>query len=200
MGLHHCILVTMCMRVNGIFTHPPFCIICCQAYLAHVNCANSMQGRFDKVLSTEICMKVSERIQIVFKMQVSILHPAFDTLCCLLLHVVSVLEHVVAHLTRVWESVALWTQPNKLLHRHRIQFVLEESDCLAIHSAMEGMVEGVFTGIIVSRSIPRHISIDIFCLDSIGQTIRVREQQSQLITAWLFYTHVIVVKVIHVQH
>ena len=61
---------------------PPFCIICCQAYLAHVHC---MQGRLDKVLSTEICMKVSERIQIVLKMQVSILHPAFDTLCCLLL-------------------------------------------------------------------------------------------------------------------
>ena len=80
-------------------------------------------------------MKVSERIQIVFEMKVSILHPAFDTLCCLLLHGVGVLEHVVAHLTRAEVSVALWTQPNKLLHRHRIQFVLEESDCLAIHSA-----------------------------------------------------------------
>ena len=51
---------------------------------------------------------------------------------------------------------------------HRIQFVLEESDCLAIHSAIEGMVEVVLTEIVVSRSIPRHISIDIFCLDSIS--------------------------------
>ena len=191
--------MTMCMSVNSIYTQPPFCIICSQAYLAHVDCVHSMQSRLDKVLSTEICMKVSEPVQIVFKIQMSILHPAFNTLCCLLLHGVGVLEHVVAHLTQAEESVALWTQPNKLLHRHRIQFVLEESDCLAIHSAIEGMVEGVLTEIIVSRSIPRHISIDIFCLDSIGQTIRVREQQSQLIAAWLFYTHVIVVKVIHVQ-
>ena len=52
----------------------------------------------------------------------------------LLLHGVGVLEHVVAHLTRAEESLALWTQANKLLHRQRIQFVLEESDCLAIHS------------------------------------------------------------------
>ena len=160
-------------------------------------CGLSVQyGRLDKVLSTEICMKVSERVQIVFKMQVSIVHPAFDTL---LLHWVGVLEHVVAHLTRAEESVALWTQPNKLLHSHRIQFVLEEFDCLAIHSAIEGMVEGVLTEIIVRRSFPRHISIDIFYLDSISQIIRVREQQSQLIAAWVFYTYVIVVKVIHVQ-
>ena len=32
-GLQQCTPVTMCMSVNGIFTHPPFCIICCQAYL-----------------------------------------------------------------------------------------------------------------------------------------------------------------------
>ena len=100
-------------------------------------------------------MIVSERIQIVFNMQMSILQPTFDTLCCLLLHVVGVLEHVVAHLTRAEESVALWTQLNKLLHRHRIQFVLEESDCLSIHSAMKGMVEGVLTEIVVSRSLPK---------------------------------------------
>ena len=140
-----------------------------------------MQGRLDKVLSTEICMKISERIQIVFTMQVSILHPAFGTLFCLLLHRVSVLEHGVAHLTGAEECVALWTQPNKLLHRLRFQFVLEESDCLAIHSAIEGMTEGLLTEIIVSRSIPHHISIDIFCLESINQIIRVHEQQSQLI-------------------
>ena len=77
--------------------------------------------------------------------------------------------------------------------------MLEESDCLAIHSAIEGMVEGVLTEIIASRSILHPVSIDIFCLDSISQTIRVREQQSQLIGPWIFYTHVIVVKVIHVQ-
>ena len=134
-------------------------------------------------------MKVSERIQVVFKMQVSILHPAFDTLCCFRLHGVGVLEHAVAHLTRAEESVALWTQPNKLLHRHRIQFVLEESDCLPMHSAIEGIVEGVLTEIIVSSSIPRHISL----------YIRVCEQQSQLTGAWVFYTRVIVVKVIHLQ-
>ena len=68
------------MSENGIVTQPLFCIICCQAYLLHVNCAHSMQGRLDKVQPTEICMKVSERVQIVFKMQVSILHPAFDTI------------------------------------------------------------------------------------------------------------------------
>ena len=113
-----------------------FVIICCQAYLAHVNCAHSVHGRLDQVLSTEICMKVFERVQIVCKMQLSILHPAFDTFCCLLLHGVGVLERVVAHLTRAEESVALWTQTNKLLHRHRIQFILEESDCLAIRSAI----------------------------------------------------------------
>ena len=96
-------------------------------------------------------MKVLERIQTVLKMQVSILHPAFDTLCCLLLHKVDVLERVVAHLTRAEESVALWTQPNKLVHRHQ---VLEESDCLAIHSTIEGIVEGVLTEIIVSCNTP----------------------------------------------
>ena len=184
----------MCMSVTVIVTQPPFCIICCQACLAH-----SMQGSLGKVLSTEICMKVFEHVQIVFKMQVSILHPAFDTLCCLPLHGVGVLEHVVAHLIRAEESVALWTQPNKLLHMHRIQFVFEEFDCLAIHSAIEEMDEGVLTEIILSRSIPLHISIDIFCMDSISQTIRVRKQQSQLIVACVFYTPVIVVKVIHVQ-
>ena len=44
-------------------------------------------------------MKVCECVQIVFKMQVRILTPAFDTHCCLLLRMVVVLEHVVAHLT-----------------------------------------------------------------------------------------------------
>ena len=68
-----------------------------------MDCAHSMQGRLDKVQSTEICMKASERIQIVFKIQMSILYPAFDTLCCLLLHVVG------AHLTRAEESVARQT-------------------------------------------------------------------------------------------
>ena len=162
----------MFMSVNGIFTQPPFCIIFWQAYLPHMNSAHSMQGRLDQVLLEEICTKVFQFFQIVFKMQVSILHPAFDTLCCLLLHGVGVLEHVVAHLTRAEESVALWTQPNELLHRHRIQFILEESDCLAIHIDIEGMVEGVLTG-----RIPRHISIDILCLDCIGQTIRISEQR-----------------------
>ena len=131
------------------------------SHLAYVNCAHSMQGRLDQVLSTEICMKVYECVQIVFKMYVSILHPTFDTLCCLLLHRVGVLENVVAHLTCAEESAAL--------------------RCLAVHIAIEGMIEGVLTEIIVSRSIPRHISIDIFCLDSIGQTIRICEQQSQLV-------------------
>ena len=60
MVLPQCTPVTLCMNVNGIITHPPFCIICCQAYLAHVNCAHSVQGTFDQVLSTEICMKVVE--------------------------------------------------------------------------------------------------------------------------------------------
>ena len=68
MGQQECTPVTMCMSVNSIFTQPPFCIICRQAYLAHVNCAHSMQGRFDQVLSTEICMEVSERVPIVLKM------------------------------------------------------------------------------------------------------------------------------------
>ena len=158
-----------------------------QAYLAIVNCAHSVQGRLDQVLSTEICIKVIEYVQIVCKTQESILHPAFDTLCCLLLHGVGVLEHVVAHLTRAEESEGLWTQTNKLLHRHRIQFVREESDYLAVHSAIEGMVDGILT------------SIDIFCLNRIGQTIRVREQQSQLIASWESYAHVIVVEVVHVQ-
>ena len=128
---------------------------------------------------------------LVRKLQVSILHPTFDTLHCLLLHGVGVLEQVVAHLISAEESVALWMQTNKLLHRHQIQFVLEESGCLAIHSAIEGMVEGVLTEIIVSCSILCHIFIDMFCLNSIGQTIRVREQQSQLIVGWLFCAHVI---------
>ena len=138
MELQQCIPVTMCMSVNGIVTQPPFCIISCQAYLEHVNCAHSVHGRLDQVLSTEICLKVVECVQIVCKMQVSILHPAFDTLCCLLLHGVGVLEQNVAHLTRAEENVAFWTQTNKLLHRHRIRFILDESECLVIHSAIEG--------------------------------------------------------------
>ena len=104
MGLQQCTPVTMCMSVNCIVTQPPFCIICCQAYLAQVNCAHSVQGRLDQVLSTEICMKVVECVQIVCKLHVSILHLAFDTLCCLLLHGVGLLEHVIAH--RAEESVA----------------------------------------------------------------------------------------------
>ena len=155
----------MCKNVNGIVTHPPFCIICCQAYLAHMNHAHSMQGRLDQILST-----ISERIQ----MQVSTHHPAFGTLCSLLLHEVGLLEHVVVHLTRAEESVALWTQSNKLLHRHRIHFVLEASDCLVIHNAIEGVVEVALTGITVSRCI--------------GQTIRVRELQSQLASRG-YFTH-----------
>ena len=106
-------------------------------------------------------MKVFECVQIVRKMQVSNLHPAFDTLCCLLLHEVGVLERIVAHLTHAEESVSFCTQTNKLLHRHRIQFVLEEYECLAIHSDIEVMIEGVLTEIIVSRSIPCHISRDM---------------------------------------
>ena len=105
MGLQQCTPVTMCMSVNGIVTQPPFCIICCQAYLAHVNCAHSVQGRIDQVLSTEICMKVGECDQLVCKLQVSILHPVFDTLCCLLPHGIGVLEYAVAHLTRAEETV-----------------------------------------------------------------------------------------------
>ena len=177
----------MCMSVNGIVIQPPFCIICCQSYIVHVNCAHSVQGRLDQFLSTEICMKVVECVQILCKLQVSILHPAFDTLCCLLLNGVGVLEHLVAFLTSAEDSVAFWTQTNKLLHGPRIQFVLEESDCLAIHSAIEGMVEVVLTEIIVSCSILCHISRYIFCLNSIRQTIRVREQQSQLTMVWVFY-------------
>ena len=142
-------------------------------------------------------MKVVECVQVVCKMQVSILHPAFNALCCLLLHVVGVLEQIVAN--RAEESVAFWTQTNKLLHRHRIQFVLEEYECLAIHRSIEGIVEGVLTEIIVSCNILCHISIDIFCLSSICQANRVREQQSQLTVTWAFYEHVIVVKVVHVQ-
>ena len=125
-------------------------------------------------------MEVVECIQIVGKLQASILHPAFDTLCCLLLHGVGVLEQVFSHLTRAEESVACWAQTNKLLHMHRIQFVLEESECIAIHSVM---VEGVLTEIIVRCSILCHISIDIFCLNSISQANRAREQQSQLTVA-----------------
>ena len=67
MGLQQCTPMAMCMSVNGIFTQPPFCIICCHAYLAHVNCDHSMQGRLDQVLSTEIYMKVFECVQILFK-------------------------------------------------------------------------------------------------------------------------------------
>ena len=197
MGLQQCTPVAMRMSVNGIVTQPPFCIICCQAYL--VNCAHSVYYRLDQVMSTEICMNVIECVQIVCKMQASILHTVFDTLCCLLLHGVGVLEHVVAHLTRAEESVAFWTQANKLLHRHRIQVGFEESECLAIHSAIEGMAEELLTEIIVSCSILCHISIDIFCLNSISQTTRVHEQQSQLTIAWVFYAHVIVVKIVHVQ-
>ena len=110
MGLQQCTPVTMCMNVNGIVTQLPFCIIFCQAYLAHVNCAHSVQGKLDQVLSTEICMGVVECVQIMCKLQVSNLHPASDTLCCVLLHAVGVLEHVVANLTRAEESVAFWTQ------------------------------------------------------------------------------------------
>ena len=47
MGLQQCTPMAMSMSVNGMFTHPPFCIICCQAYLAHVNCAHSIQGRLE---------------------------------------------------------------------------------------------------------------------------------------------------------
>ena len=61
------------------------------------------------------------------------------------------------------------------------------------------MVEGVITESIVSCSILCHIYIDIFCLNSIRQTILVREQQSQLTVTWVFYAHLIVVKVVHVQ-
>ena len=93
------------MSVNGIIKQPSFSIICCQAYLAHVNCVHSVQGRLDQVLSAEIGMKVAECVQIVGKLQVSILHPACDTLCCLLLHGVGVLEHVVAHLCRGKHSI-----------------------------------------------------------------------------------------------
>ena len=67
-GLQQCTPMTMCMSVDGIFTQPPICMICCQAYLVRVNCAHSMLGRLDQVLSTEICMKVSQCVQIVFKM------------------------------------------------------------------------------------------------------------------------------------
>ena len=161
-------------------TQPPFCIICCQAYLAHVNCTHRVHGRLEQVLSTETCMKVVECVQIVCKLHVSIFHPAFDTLCCFLLHGVGVLEQIAAHLAHAEESAAFWRQTNKLLHRHRIQLVHEESECLAIHSAVEGMVEGVLTEIVVSCSILCHISIDIRSLNSISQTTRVREQQSQL--------------------
>ena len=180
--LQQCTPVTMCMNVNGICTLPPQRFV---SYVVkrtlHMWTARSVQGRLEQVLSTEICMKVVECVQIVCKMQVNILHPAFGTIFCLLL--VGLLE-----LNSGEESVALWTQTNKLLHRHRIQFVLEESGCLAIHSTIEGMVEVVLTEIIVSCNILFHISINIFCLNSIGQTIRVREQQLQLIMVG-YFTH-----------
>ena len=78
----------------------------------------------------------------------------FDTLCCLLLHMVGVMERVVAHLTYTEESVALLTQTDKLLHMHGIQFLLEESDCLTFRNTIEGMVEGVLTEIVVSAASP----------------------------------------------
>ena len=62
-----------------------------------MNCTHSVQGRLDQVLSTEICMEVVECVQIVYKLQVSILHTTFDTVCCLLLHGVGVMEQIVAH-------------------------------------------------------------------------------------------------------
>ena len=68
MGLQQCTPVTMCMSVNGIVTQAPFCIICCQVYL--------MQGRLGQVLSTEICMKVSQHKQILFKMLCKSCHSA----------------------------------------------------------------------------------------------------------------------------
>ena len=61
------------------------------------------------------------------------------------------------------------------------------------------MVEGVLTEIIVNCSILCHISIDIFSLNSISQTIRVREQQSQLNMVRVLYAHMVVVKVVHGQ-
>ena len=132
-------------------------------------------------------MNVLERVQIVFKMQVSILHTAFDTLCCLLLHGVSVLGHVVAQLTRAEESVALWTQYNKLLHRHRIQLFLGESDCLAIHSAIEGMVDGVLTEIISVRVAIVHCigvrqSVIGFLLQKFGLANRLRKIPASVIS------------------
>ena len=57
-GLQQCTPVAMCMSVNGIVTQPRVCIICFQAYLTHVNC--------------EICMKLFERVQIVFEMQCTV--------------------------------------------------------------------------------------------------------------------------------
>ena len=111
--------------------------------LAHVNCTHSV--------------KVVECVQIVWKMQASILHAAFNTMYCFLLYSIRVVENIITHLSRAEESVALWTQNKKLLHGHRIQFVLEESE-----------------------RILRHISIDIICLNGICQTICIREQYSQL--------------------
>ena len=61
-------------------------------------------------------------------------------------------------------------------------------------SINRGIVDGVLTEIIMSRNIFCHISLYIFCLNSISQTNRVREQQT-----WVFYAHVIVVKIVHVQ-
>ena len=57
-------------------------------------CAHSVQGRLDQVLSTEICMKVVECVQVVCNMQVNIQHPTFDTLCCHLLNGAVVLEQI----------------------------------------------------------------------------------------------------------
>ena len=122
-------------------------------------------------------MKIVECVQIMCKMQVDILHPAFNTLCCLLLHGVSALEQIVVHLTHAEESVAFWTQTNKLLHWRRIQFVLEESECLAIHSAYRG--DGRI-GTLISLCSEQH------------------KPSSQLTVTWVFYAHVIVVKVAHV--
>ena len=108
-----------------------------------------------------ICMKVVECVQIVCKLQVSFtqrLTPfaIFSTglVCWNKLFLTLPMQRKAKHFGR-----------SKLLHRHRIQFVLEESECLVIHSDIEGMVEGVLTGIIVSCNI--------------SQTIRVREQQLQ---------------------
>ena len=56
-----------------------------------------------------------------------------------------------------------------------MQFVLEESECLKIRGAIEGVVERILAEIVTSRCIICHISIDILCLNSIGQAIRIRD-------------------------